>query len=140
MLCAQLLSQKAAVMAHIENKKRLRGIGFPVTLAVVGLIALTIVIRSHQPHAKPPTAEQLAHQQCIHSAYDKYLKAKLLLQKQDHTVAMLMDGRRLQEQFCLESTQCRSIVPAEGYVQALMFDACLREEARDEYEFADEDK
>jgi len=90
-----------------------------------------------------PSTQQTVNNDCTQMALMDYNKAKLTLAQQEaaglpsqSTIGIIMARRRLQEQFCLQFARCGFADPANQQFTlqySLAFDACLRDEGREEY-------
>jgi hypothetical protein len=92
--------------------------------------------------ANRAAADQL--RDCLTTAMTSYTKAKLLLLQdgmQHPSVENKIAQRRLEEQYCLQSTRCQFAAQSEQINAALfaqaftaVFDGCLRDEALEQYD------
>ena len=93
----------------------------------------------------PPTARELAQNECSVTAHKKYLEDQTALTKANNSdpfsflsIEKTIAKRRLQEQFCSEFVSCLSEKPEDAslaaVVDAARFDSCLRDEMFEEYD------
>jgi hypothetical protein len=119
-----------------------------VTVAAT-LIAVTFIPR-HKPKQTPPTAKEMAQNECSLAAYKKYLQGQFTLNTPNASdplsilsVERVTAKRRLQEQFCLEFVRCLSEKPendSSAVVEATRFDTCLKNETLEEYDAVPRDE
>jgi hypothetical protein len=112
-----------------------------VAVVLVGSTVWSTGVLTNKP-VPSPTARDLAQNQCTTLAYTNHLKAKIALDQQQgsapiRSIDQVIAGRRLQEQFCLQVANC--MVPeisaqARALTLASEFNACLRDEALEEYD------
>ena len=125
----------------IQGKQRYIILG-----AVIIADALTVIYFIPGKKLKtPPTARELAQNECSVTAYKKYLEDQTALTKANNSdpfsflsIEKTIAKRRLQEQFCSEFVSCLSEKPEDtslaAVVDAARFDSCLRDEMFEEYD------
>jgi hypothetical protein len=112
-------------------------------IVVAALIAITFIPK--KPKQRPPTARELAQNECSVTAYKKYLENQTALTKANDSdpfsflsIEKTIAKRRLQEQFCSEFVSCVSEKPEvaslAAVIDAARFDSCLRDEMLEEYD------
>jgi hypothetical protein len=124
---------------------RLNGyIVFGAVILAAALIAITVIPKNTLKQT-PPTARELAQNECSITAYKKYLENQMAITKANESdpfaflsIEKTLAKRRLQEQFCSEFVGCLSEKPEDASlaaaIDAARFSSCLRDEALEEYD------
>ena len=114
--------------------------------AVIVTAALTaIYFISGKKLKTPPTARELAQNECSVTAYKKYLEDQTALTKATNSdpfaflsIEKTIAKRQLQEKFCSEFVSCLSEKPEDASLAAVIdatrFNSCLKDQALEEYD------
>ena len=130
----------------IQGKQRYIVLG--AVIVVAALIAITFIPEKKpksSPKQTPPTAKQMAQNECSGTAYRKYLENQTALTKANNSdpfaflsIEKTLAKRQLQEQFCSEFVGCLSEKPEDASLAAVIdatrFNSCLKDEALEEYD------